>query len=76
MPELDPSAARWPYVLVGSGFALYGVALIAFGTQRTRAVNAALAEGRFAGEPSWLSRALTAAGVALGVATLALIVLT
>ncbi len=42
IPELAKTHTKWPYVVVGVGFALYGVAMIAYGTVRTRTVDAAL----------------------------------
>ena len=34
LPALAPHATRWPYVLLGSGFALYGIAMFLLGTHR------------------------------------------
>jgi len=31
LPELDHHAAQWPYVVLGVGFAVYGIALIVYG---------------------------------------------
>lgn len=69
VPELDPSATRWPYTAIGAGFAIYGVALIAYGTVRARAVERSLREGDYALPPdSWLG-ALTVTAAVLGITT-------
>jgi len=73
VPELGGSADRWPYTVIGIGFALYGIALIAYGTARARAVEDAIARGEFATTPDRILGGLTAAGVVLGLATLAVI---
>ena len=44
-PELQRSGSTWPYVVVGVGFALYGIALFTQG-------NEAWAEWRRTGNPS------------------------
>jgi hypothetical protein len=73
VPELDPSATQWPYSAIGVGFAVYGVALIAYGTVRARAVERSLGRGSYAMPPdSWLG-ALTISGALLGLATAAVI---
>ncbi len=74
VPELDPSATRWPYTAIGVGFAIYGVALIAYGTMRARAVERSLAAGSYALPPDSLLAGLTVAGAVLGLATAAVIV--
>jgi uncharacterized membrane protein YidH (DUF202 family) len=43
VPGLDDSAHRWPYVIAGVCFALYGIAVIAYGSARRRTVEMALA---------------------------------
>jgi putative membrane protein len=73
VPELGDNSQRWPYTLVGIGFALYGIALIAYGTRRARAVDSAIARGSFAVSPDRVLGGLTAAGIVLGLATLALV---
>jgi putative membrane protein len=73
VPEIADSSHRWPYTTVGIAFAVYGVALIAYGTSRARAVEAAVARGGFAPAQDRVLAALTYAGVALGLATIALI---
>ena len=40
LPVLAPHSTRWPYVVIGVGFGLYGIALIAYGTRRIATLNA------------------------------------
>src|SRR5829696_4874123 len=40
--------ARWPYVIIGVGFALLGVAFVLYGFARQRAVETAIARGEYA----------------------------
>ena len=47
-PELI-GGTDWPYVVLGVGYALLGVALLALGVLRQRDVRRALDEGGFAG---------------------------
>ena len=75
VPELDRSATRWPYVLAGVGFALWGILAIAYGTAHRSAVEQALSEGRFVQSTRWPLRTLTVGGVALGLLTALLILL-
>jgi putative membrane protein len=73
VPELSSNSLQWPYTVVGIAFALYGVALIAYGTVRARVVDEAIARGSFAISPDRILGALTVAGVLLGLATLVLV---
>lgn len=73
VPEIGDTSHRWPYTIVGVGFALYGIALIAYGTARSRAVDEAVARGEPARTQDRVLNALTYAGVGLGVAIVALI---
>ena len=75
VPELGGSPTRWPYTVVGAGFALYGVALIIYGNARSREVMRALRTGRYTEASETAIGGLTAAGIALGVATLVLILI-
>jgi putative membrane protein len=73
VPALINHSTRWPYVVVGTGFAIYGIALIIFGTRRIRRLNREL--GIVEADPG-LERAtyfLAAVGVLLGLATMVLI---
>jgi putative membrane protein len=67
------NTARWPYAIVGAGYALLGVMCIGYGFRREQRIEAALREGRFAGADRRYTALLTGLGVALGVVTLVLI---
>ena len=73
VPELSDTSTRWPYIAVGAGFALYGVAMFAYGSWRARAVDASLRAGSFVATPDRLLAALTLAGIVLGVLTMVLV---
>jgi putative membrane protein len=73
VPDLAGTVNTWPYVVTGIGFALYGVALIAYGTARARELERKLG-GRHqidASDPMLVG--LTVVGVVLGLASVALI---
>ena len=72
-PALQNSGSTWPYVLVGVGFALYGIALFTHGTIRGRQEADALGGEKHA--TNWPAAALAAAGPVLGLAVVALIAL-
>jgi putative membrane protein len=74
VPDLGDATTTWPYVAVGAGFALYGVAMIAYGSWRAREVEVSLHEGRFADAPDRLLAALTVAGIVLGALTVVLVI--
>jgi putative membrane protein len=75
VPELSGGGARWPYVIAGVGFALWGIFAIAYGTANREAMARALREGRFHEAPTWPLRTLTVAGIGLGLLTALLILL-
>jgi putative membrane protein len=66
--------ALWPYVAVGVGYALLGIAFIAYGIHRFRATEGALDDGRFHHPHDRVLNALAIYGLALGAATIALLV--
>lgn len=74
IPGLDRSLAQWPYDLAGACFAIYGVAVIAYGSHRRGTVQRALDEGRFPEASGYAHTALAASGVALGLLTVLLTV--
>ena len=74
VPDLRHGGATWPFVVIGAGYALLGVLIVAYGLWRGREVDRAIREGR------WLppdSRAMAVVGglsVALGVMAAVVIV--
>jgi len=64
---------RWPFEVLGAGFAVFAVALIAYGARRFLRVERALQEGLYAPFPAREAAVLTVVAGVLGVATLALI---
>lgn len=75
VPELSDTTTRWPYVVAGVGFALWGILAIAYGSMHTNAVETALARGEFLRGRRWPLATLTFGGVALGLLTALLILL-
>src|SRR3954466_10106002 len=75
VPELSGTAARWPYVIAGVGFALWGIFAVAYGTANREAMEKALRAGEFHEAPIWPLRTLTVAGIGLGLLTAVLILL-
>ena len=73
VPTLTPHATKWPYAVVGAGYALLGVLCIAYGLRRQRDIDDALQAGRFRSMSDRYTTALTAIGVILGLVTLLLI---
>jgi len=75
VPELSDSGLHWPYVVVGVGFAIWGILAIYHGSANRAAMEEALREGRFHEGPPWILRALSVAGIGLGLLTALLILL-
>jgi putative membrane protein len=65
--------SQGPYIVVGIGFALLGVAFVGYGYRRMRAVDAAIARGEFASPDDRFIGLLAAVGVVLGLALLAIV---
>ena len=65
---------RWPYVIVGVGFALLGAAFVAYGYWRQRLVESAVARGEYVRPDERLLAVLTGTGVVLGLALLVIVV--
>jgi inner membrane protein YidH len=72
VPELSGGAA-WPFQLLGGAFGALGIAFVAFGYLRGRAVERALAAGTYSPLPDRLALVLTVCGVGLGAATILLV---
>jgi uncharacterized membrane protein YidH (DUF202 family) len=73
LPELTPHATRWPYVLIGVGFSLYGIALIAYGTRRAEALAREIGVPQSDRPAAYPTAILAVVGVVLGIATIVLI---
>ncbi len=74
VPDVAHKSERWPYALAGAGYALLGVVFLALGLRRERAVEAALEQGVFVPLSRLAVLGLAAGGVALGVLTFVLVV--
>ena len=73
LPELTSDSPRWPYVLIGVGFGLYGIALIAYGSHRISTLNSEIGVPP-RDQPALRSMAVLAAvGVVLGMGSIVLI---
>ena len=73
LPELASDSPRWPYVLIGVGFGLYGIALIAYGTRRIATLDAEVGISPH-DRPAMRSMAVLAlVGVILGLGSIVLI---
>jgi uncharacterized membrane protein YidH (DUF202 family) len=75
VPDLADSLPRWPCRAIGVGFAVYGVALMAYGTTRGRSLDTALSQGETIPAHDRALTALTVAGIVLATATSVLIAL-
>ena len=64
---------RWSYVGVGCGFAVLGVAFLAYGLRRQLLVGRAVAAGGFAPPDTRVLATLTAAGAVLGILAIVLL---
>ena len=74
VPELT-GGTEWPYLVLGAGYGLLGVAFIGYGWLRQRELERALDEGRYAPLDARGTLVLTAAGVLLAAGTVAVVLL-
>jgi len=74
VPELAGGTA-WPYEVLGVGYGLLGIGFVAYGLRRQVAVERAIARGEWAPLDRNAALGFTVGGVLLGIATLAVIVL-
>jgi putative membrane protein len=65
---------RWPYVVVGVGFALLGVVFVAYGFVRQRMVERAVARGEYVRPDERLVGFITLVGILLGLGLLVIVV--
>ena len=72
VPQLSNAQRTWPYQVIGAGFAVIGIACIAYALRRQRKVEAALMHGDFVPPDRMWTVVMTVAGVVLGLFTLVL----
>ena len=65
---------RWPYVVLGVGYAILGIVAMAYGLIRERAVRQAVQSGGYAHSSDTVLLGLTLAGVVLGLMLLIVVV--
>jgi uncharacterized membrane protein YidH (DUF202 family) len=75
LPALVDHQDRWPYVVIGIGFALYGIVLIGFGTRRIDSLNRQLGVPEPDRSAVRAMGALAIVGELLGVAVIVLILI-
>ncbi len=69
------SVTSWPFVVLGIGFSIFGVLLMAYGVVRHRQVERAMDEGEYASLDPRAALAFAALGVALGTITIVAVLL-
>ena len=75
IPELSKVETRWPYTVIGVGFALLGIFCIGYGERRRVAIDAAIAENRETPTTGHVTGVITAVGILLGIGITALLLL-
>ncbi len=75
VPELASTGTVWPYTFMGVAYAVYGVSLIVYGSARGRDVELAAQRGELSPTRPSVMRWLALGGIALGLGTVALIVI-
>ncbi len=74
VPQLNTNHELWPYTVLGTAYAAYGIAMIIYGTIRGRGVEAAARLGRMSNPSSTATWLMATGAVALGIGTLGLII--
>lgn len=64
----------WPYAIIGAGWALVGIGIVAYGLRRAREVEAAVAQGDFVPLSATATLGITLFAVLLGAGTFAVVV--
>jgi putative membrane protein len=72
VPALTKSA-RWPYTILGAGFALVGIGLVLYGLRRQQAVERAISGGSYVKPNEKVVAALAVTIVLLGVVLLVIV---
>jgi putative membrane protein len=75
VPDVGNSSPRWPYAVVGVGYALLGIALVGYGARRRREVDEAVRAGGFASPDDRTMLLFALAAAALGIGTVVLVII-
>ena len=75
LPEVV-GGTNWPYIALGTVLASTGLAIMVYGIVHYRELQAALREGREPHTGEWFVLALAAVGIAVGAASVLLVLLT
>jgi putative membrane protein len=73
LPELSETEHHWPFVVLGAGFAVYGIAMVVFGMQRIRQLEREQGITVSPAHEDKMLLSFTVAGVVLGLGSLAVI---
>jgi putative membrane protein len=74
LPELAPHVTKWPYVALGVGFAVYGIAMFLLGTRRMGVFDRGVWTTTEHSAEDRILVAFLGGGVILGLGTLAVII--
>jgi putative membrane protein len=69
VPDIANTSHRWPYVVLGVGYAAFGVGLVLYGTRRHQEVEENLDAGGYSGADPRALTAFAAVAAVLGVGT-------
>src|SRR3954454_8798146 len=65
---------QWPYAVLGAIYAVFGIAMVVYGTRRQREVELAMERGEFVSPERRLLAGFTVIAVAIGLGTVAVVV--
>jgi putative membrane protein len=74
LPDFAGGAA-WPYVVLGTGFCLLGIAMVVLGLRRLRQVSKALSDGAFRPLSDASAVGIGSATIILAIATILVVIL-
>jgi putative membrane protein len=74
VPDLAKAGDRWPYTVLGVGYALLGALLVLYGFQRRSEVDAAIRSGRYVSPHPRAVAAFAALATLLGVGSTVLLI--